>query len=162
MVNMDDEHMKRMLVMGAPELSLSYPDKGYVAGQEISLSMPVTATVYHQDPLAKYGLLIYPYGWIFYSADNLRSTTVKATLTAAEAKFDVDRDQMNAQWSVTEDHKWGPIPMYRAQASDELSKAPALLQAGINREVKAYLNMAYAVPAYECWGLLVTRGLLRA
>ena len=156
MVSMDDEHMKRMLVMGAPELSLSYPEKGYVAGQEVSVSMPLTATVCHQDPLAKYGLLIYPYGWIFYSADNLRSTTVKATLTAAEAKFDVDHGQMNAQWSVTEDHKWGLIPMYRAQASDELSKAPTLLQAGINREVKAYLNMAYAVPAYECWGLLVT------
>ena len=155
MVSMDEEHMRRMLVMGAPELRLSYPDKGYVAGQKISLSMPVTVTVYHQDPLAKDGLLIYPYGWTFYSADNLRSTTVTATLTTAEAKFDVRRGQMNAQWSVTEDHKWGPFPMYRAQASAKLTKAPALLEAGINREVKAYFNMAYSVPAYECWGLLV-------
>ena len=64
------------------------------------------------------------------------------------------RDEMPNAWqNVREDHKWAASPMYRGQASAKPSVSGVPLTVGVNQTTPFYLNMAYAVPAYECWGV---------
>src|SRR5690606_27490913 len=67
----------------------------------------------------------------------------------------VERFQMRNQWQdVREDHKFLLTPMYRAQASPAMTPVTGFdLQPGLNRRTPFYLNLGYALPAYECWPL---------
>jgi hypothetical protein len=144
-----------MVVTGVPKVTLADPNRGYVAGNALNLSMPVTTTVVHKDPDPANGLYIYPYLWLF-SPDNIRSTTFQYSLTApAAATITVARGAMPGAWTVSEDHKLLLTPMYRGRTTTTLtSPAGALsLTAGINRPSTFYFNMGYALPAYECIGV---------
>jgi hypothetical protein len=145
-----------LMVTGPLNAALSSPDLGYVEGQGIKLSMPVTTTVVHEKPNPKNGLLIYPYGWSFYSDDNIRTSTFGYSFTKEQEKLRVARDTMKPLWTVEPDHKWGAIQMYRARwATTAETKTPVELKAGLNQVFAPWFNMGYAVPAYECWGLLI-------
>jgi hypothetical protein len=151
---MVDTNRSDLSVLGSPKVSLSDPNKGYVAGNNLALQIPVTTTVRHKDPDPANGLYIYPYLW-FYSADNLRSSTFRYSLTANSGeKIAVERNQMSSEWqNVVEDHKYLLTPMYRAQVATTASVGPLGAQPGLNQAVLPNFNIGYAVPAYECWGL---------
>ena len=146
-----------LMVTGAPDVVLGDPGKGFVAGNTLSVTLPVTTTAVHKDPDPNNGVLIYPYMYLF-SADNLRRSSFLYSLTSgAEQALAVALDQMKALWqNVGVDHTYLVSPMYRGELS---STPPAVtgqtLTAGINRPVPLMLNMSYAVPAYECWTLIV-------
>lgn len=146
-----------LMVTGAPDVVLGDPGKGFVAGNTLSVTLPVTTTAVHKDPDPNNGVLIYPYMYLF-SADNLRRSSFLYSLTSgANQTLAVALDQMKTLWqNVREDHTYLVSPMYRGEMS---STPPPLtgqtLAAGINRPVPLMLNMSYAVPAYECWTLVV-------
>jgi hypothetical protein len=146
-----------LMVTGAPDVVLGDPAKGFVAGNTLSVTLPVTTTAVHKDPDPNNGVLIYPYMYLF-SADNLRRSSFLYSLTSgANQTLAVALDQMKTLWqNVRVDHTYLVSPMYRGELS---STPPPLtgqtLAAGINRPVPLMLNMSYAVPAYECWTLVV-------
>lgn len=146
-----------LLATGAPNVKLTDPARGFSAGNGLSVTMAVTTTVVHKDPDPKDGLLIYPYMWL-YSADNLRTSTFKYSLTGAgEETITAARNEMNSAWQgVREERKYLASPMYRGQAAQVTPPLTGLtLNAGLNRAFPLTLNFGYAIPAYECWGLLI-------
>lgn len=154
---MVDTSRADLLTTGAPNARLADPNKGYSAGNQLSVTMAVTTTIVHKDPDPKDGLLIYPYMWL-YSADNLRTSTFRYTLSGGnEETVSVARNQMNTAWqNVREDRKYLASPMYRGQAAQTTPPLSGLtLSEGLNRSFPLTLNFGYAIPAYECWGLLI-------
>ncbi|MFN8445073.1 MAG: LamG-like jellyroll fold domain-containing protein, partial [Caldilineaceae bacterium] len=152
---MVDTSRSDMVVMEAPEVTLANPDLGYVTGNDLTLNIPVTTTIRHKDPDPANGLYIYAYLWL-YSPDNIRTSTFKYTLTQNNKEdLSVARSQMTNDWIVSEDHKLVLTPMYRGQASTVAKVGPVPYTAGLNRSLQAYFNMGYAVPAYECWPLIL-------
>jgi len=147
-----------LVVMGAADINLADPSKGYVAGNTLSVNLPITTTIVHKNPDASNGVLINAFLYLFSEA-NLRSSTYKYSLTAPDKQdIVVARDQMPGAWAVRERNadeggEYVATTMYRGQASTN-PPAPVTgipLQAGINRPAEFYFNMGYAIPAYECW-----------
>ena len=154
---MIDVERKDLMVIGSPSIQLGDPNLGYVRGNSLAVSMPVTTTVVHRGPRAKDGLMMMAYGWSFYTEGNLRTSTFKYNLTAPDKlNISASRGEMYHDWSVAADHKWGLKTMYRGQATTTATSGAGIwLEAGVNRPVAPYFNTGYAVPAYECWGWLL-------
>ena len=129
---------------------------GYVAGNDLTVSMPITTHVVHKNPDAAKGIYINYYLWLF-SPDNIKSSTVKYTLTRPNpADLSVDRNQMNGEWqNVGEDHKYVLTPMYQGTAETTAQLAPISYQPGLNQSASFYLNEGLALPAYECFPVIV-------
>ncbi|MCB9126113.1 MAG: cadherin-like domain-containing protein, partial [Caldilineaceae bacterium] len=146
-----------LMVTGAPDVVLGDPGKGFVAGNTLNVTLPVTTTAVHKDPDPNNGVLIYPYMYLF-SADNLRRSSFLYSLTSgANQTLAVALDQMKTLWqNVRVDHTYLVSPMYRGEMSSTPPPVTGqVLAAGIDRPVPLMLNMSYAVPAYECWTLVV-------
>jgi hypothetical protein len=142
------------IVTGSPDTTLADPSKGFVTGNALTIQLPVTTTLYHKDADPANGLYIFFYHYLF-SADNLRSSTVRYSLSYPDAEtLTVARDQMTNEWqNVTVDHYQAAQPMHRGEAVTSKTISGLNLPAGINRATEFYFNMGYAVPAYECFGL---------
>jgi hypothetical protein len=154
---MIDTNRSDMVQTGGPTTRLADPSKGFVAGNEISITLPLTTLAVHKSPDAANGLYINLYLWLF-SKDNLRSSTYKYTVTRPNKEdINVSRGQMTGAWQdVREDRKYVRTPMYRGTAATTLGPISNFqLQPGINRPADFYLNMGYALPAYECFAIPV-------
>ncbi len=150
MINSTKENMIRT---GQFNTQLADPNKGFVTGNPVTFSLPITTTITHKDPDPANGLYIYPYLYLF-SQENLRSTTFRYSLTSIPLLLFPSRDQMKNEWyRVEEDHKLLLTPMYRGTANSTVTSAPQSLSAGINKQPNLYLNTGYALPAYECIGV---------
>ncbi|MEZ4869224.1 MAG: RICIN domain-containing protein [Caldilineaceae bacterium] len=152
---MIDTKRPDMVSPGAPNTQLTNPAKGFVTGNELSITMPITTHVVHKNPDPDNGLYINAH-LNYFSPDNLRSSTFKYTLTQPNAQdiSGLTLGQMTNEWQrVAQDHKYGLTPMYGGYAN---TTPPAVtgfnLQPGLNRAAIFYLNSGYAIPAYECWG----------
>jgi hypothetical protein len=145
-----------LVAPGAPNTQLANPAKGFVTGNELSITMPITTHVVHKDPDPASGLYINLYLY-YFSADNLRSSTFKYSLTQPNPQdiTGIARGDMRNEWQrVGEDHKYVATPMYGGYATTTPPRVTGFnLQPGLNRSASFYLNMGYAVPAYECWGI---------
>ncbi|MBK8048893.1 MAG: hypothetical protein IPK16_18285 [Anaerolineales bacterium] len=152
----DLEHRELMLA-GAPDVTLANPSKGFVGGNPITVTMAVTTTAVHKDPDPNNGVLIYPY-MFFFSEDNLKRSAFRYSLTNGVNEVpSVDLDSMTGSWKdVKKDHTYLVSPMYRGQIAEG---PPALrnlpMSTGLDRHVPLMLNMGYAIPAYECWLLVI-------
>ncbi|MFN8446941.1 MAG: LamG-like jellyroll fold domain-containing protein [Caldilineaceae bacterium] len=145
-----------LVAPGAPKTQLLDPAKGFVAGNALTVTLPITTHVVHKNPDASSGLYINQHLNLF-SPDNLRSSTFRYSLTQPnpETLSGIDRNQMNSSWqNVGEDHKYGLTPMYGGYNSVTPNPVGGMKPlSGINQPAEFYLNMGYAVPAYECWGI---------
>lgn len=142
-----------LIVAGPPRVKPKDPNKGLVSGNPLAVSMAITTTVKHKDPDPSNGLYIYPYLWL-YSPDNLRSSTVKLSLTPITQTVQAGWNQMNSRWAVREDHKLLLTPLYRGQVTGQYTiTQPFTPTAGLNQPIPLTLNMGYGVPAYECIGI---------
>lgn len=142
-----------LIVTGPPKVKPKDATKGLVAGNPTAVSMAVTTTVKHKDPDPANGLYIYPYLWL-YSPDNLRSSTVKLSMTPISQTVQADWNQMKDRWTVREDHKFLLTPLYRGQVTGQYTTTqPFTPTAGLNQAIPLALNMGYGVPAYECVGI---------
>jgi len=154
---MIDTTRNDMVVVGVPTVTLDDPSKGFVPANDLTVNLPVTTTVVHKDPDASLGLYINAYLWLF-SQDNLKSSTFKYTLSEnGGASQPVDLNQMTSSWQdVREDHKYAATPMYRGIATTGPAPLTGLqLSAGINQPLPFSLTADFAVPAYECWPLVI-------
>ena len=153
MINLDRSDL---MVASAPQVVLVNPSKGFAVGNSLSITLPVTTTAAQKDPDPNNGYLIYPYLYLF-SKENLKRSTFKYSLSQnGNDTPSVALDGMKDSWqNLVEDHKYIATPLYRATASS--NHAPltgvVLSAAGINVRLPITLNMAYALPAYECWTL---------
>ena len=149
-----DTQRADLVTTGGPDIDLVNPDLGYVGGNTISVTFPITTHAVHKDPDPKAGIYVNFYLW-FFSKANLRSSTFKYSLTLGEDEITgLERDQMTNQWkNVAEDHKYVATSMYGGKATTIPDAVVVALppQAGLNQQVEFYQNMGYAVPAYECW-----------
>ena len=142
-----------LVVLGTPKVRPQNLEKGYVEGNPLHVTLPLTNTVVHKNPDPSNGFYINFYLY-YFSQNNLRTSTVRQTLTTAPQALDAALNQMPSEWkNVGEDHKYIATPMYRGQRSQTLNATVSTLQPGLNRTLPLNLNMGYAVPAYECWGV---------
>ena len=144
-----------LVTTGRPALDLTDPGRGYGVGNSLAVSLPLTTTIVHKDPSGE-DYLVTPYLW-FFSTDNLRSTTFNYSLTTQKgAAAPAARDQMTNAWrDVREDHEYLAKSMYRAYKTEVLA-VPGVVPLdtpGVNRSLNFYLNVAYAVPSFECWNV---------
>ncbi|NJO05067.1 MAG: hypothetical protein HC876_05800 [Chloroflexaceae bacterium] len=147
-----------MIVLGELDLSLADQQRGYVEGNTFSVNLPITTTVVHKDPAPENVIHIIKYLWLF-SQSNIRSTTFEYQISRDGAvDLDVDRNEMNDKWTVTNAQTYAAKQLYRAQSVSDHTPLTFTLEAGINQSPDAFLNTGYALPAYECWstGLLAT------
>jgi hypothetical protein len=141
-----------LMVTGAPQVTLADPSKGYVAGNAIHVTMPITTTLVHKNPDPANGVLINGYLWLFSPA-NIRRNTFNYSLTrGGPATPPAALDQMPNEWqNVVEDHKYVLTPMYRGQAYTNQTLPASPLTAGLNQTLDFNINQGYAATAYECW-----------
>jgi hypothetical protein len=149
---MIDTSRTDMVAPGAPKTQLANPSKGFVTGNDLTITMPLTTHVVHKNPDPSAGIIINFYLYLF-SKDNLRSSTFNYTLTQPNPQdVAASRGTMTGAWrNVSEDHKYVRTPMYGGYANSAPSINGFNLQPGVNRPASFYLNMGYALPAYECW-----------
>ncbi len=131
---------------------------GYVAGNGISAALPVTTTISHKAPEDWNLYLIGPYLWLF-SEDNLRSTTVKHSLSSPTGEtLSAARDQMSSDWQNLHTYTTygvGNKSLYQASLSKsyELPAPLPINSPGLNQQFDFAFNSAYALPVYECIGI---------
>lgn len=149
MINMDRTDL---MVTGAPGIQLADPSKGFVAGNQLNVTLPVTTTVVHKDPDPSNGVLIYPYMYLF-STDNIKLSAFQYSLTGnGNATPPVTFGGMKDRWqNVRHDHTYLVSPMYRGEMSSQVALNNLSLPVGINQSIPVTINMSFAVPAYECW-----------
>jgi len=137
--------------VGQTTVSLNDPAKGYVSGAQLSLSVPVTTSIYHRIPDPGDWKVV-PYLWLF-SADNLRTSTLKYSISEPDKKkaLNVEREEMTDEWDVA-DYKYAQgHQYYQGSTASELTLDGITPQAGINQSLDYWFNSAYAIPTYECW-----------
>jgi hypothetical protein len=142
-----------LVTAGAPDIALLNPTQGMVGGNPLTITLPVTTTLYHKDADAKNGLMIFFYHYLF-SSDNLKSSTFHYSLThPGPFTHSPGRNGMTDQWlDVVEDHKQNNVQsMYRGYAKTSVAVGGVELQPGLNQVAQYYFNMGYAVPVYECF-----------
>ncbi len=120
----------------------------------------MTTTVQHKNPQ---GIELAGYAH-YLSAANLARTTFTRTLsTPNEAPLTANLGEMPGDWITSKNGQWCPkalclsgdkIQTYKAVAENAVSATVDFTTAGLNRIPPLYLNTGYALPAYECWGLL--------
>lgn len=147
MINVADPNLVRR---GQPKISLKTPTLGYISANTFNLSLPVTTTITHVAPDSEAMKV-----WTgLFSADNLRSTTFRYSLSEAGAPFNVDEGQMVNEWrNVSLDSYWLNATLYRAHAVQTASM-DRRFAAGVNQRYSYYFNMGYSVPVYECFWII--------
>ena len=122
------------------------PALGLSAGNTIVVTTSVTTTVSTKFP-EYWGLFLF-YWDDYYNENNVRSTTVKYTLTEKQPEdLVVGRNEMRPFWDV-----YDFIIGYSGTAdSGELPRS-TVLKAGLNQQ-PVWLNVGWALPAASCWTL---------
>ncbi|MGA1035444.1 MAG: thrombospondin type 3 repeat-containing protein, partial [Ilumatobacteraceae bacterium] len=154
MVDIDsDDGTDDFIQPGSPEISLTEPELGYVASNSIDLSLPVTANLRHKAP-ANTNWLIAPYLW-FYSEENLRTSAVQTSVTSpGQETLSAERSTMSETWAApTVWREFDSKDLYATSATTTSTVSIDFESAGVNRELPVNFNLAYAVPAAECWGI---------
>lgn len=151
-----DTDRSELVVSQSPRYQLSDPSRGYVAGNTLNLSMRVTNTVVGRDPDVLNTFHVNPLYLFFWRQEYLRTTNLQQSLSQGAQALHVGRNPLNGdnQWgnSVVEDHRWGAVPIFRAQRAETITLNDLPLQAGLNQDLgNPAFNFGYALPAYECW-----------
>ncbi len=155
LIEVDAEENPDLLQQGAPIVVLQNPGLGYITSNRLDLTVPVTTNIVHKDPD---NWNVIPYIPSYYNESRFRSTTFRYTLTQQKAAFEVNRGQMPNEWQgmTTEQARDYGVPWLkrRAYAYQEPKLADIQLAPGINQPIDYWFNMAYALPAYECWTVI--------
>lgn len=149
-----DAERSDLVQPGAPITSLADPNKGFVAGNDLRITMPITTHIVQKKPNNN---IIDDYSWMI--GNSLRATTFRYSVSQPNPQDvpDAGRDTMSADWHnlhlVLQHPKY---KLYGAYANSTPSPVGGFnLQPGLNRPAPFYLNMAYALPAYSCWRIYV-------
>ena len=151
-IEVDAEENPDLVQQDAPIVELREPGLGYIASNAITFTVPVTTNIVHKNPDNWNVVFDIPY---YYDLPTFTSTTFSYTLSFAKAAFEVDQFQMMNEWTIvsavaTTDYGI-PWQKLTATAYHEPTITDLYLSPGINRAIDYWFNMAYALPAYECW-----------
>lgn len=158
-----DSERNDLVVTGSLDAQLRDPARGYVTGNPISITLPVTTTIYHKQPDPANFNHSLPYLPSLYNLGKLRATTFAYSLSRNPETLEGVPDAMHYDWRMTPFDTFGPqVTLYRGQASAyRHSPAPLrdiTLTPGLNRPLDFYLNIGYSLPSYQCFGIPI--GLL--
>ena len=148
---------KDLMLPGGPRTTLADPSKGFVAGNDLGITMPITTHIIQQKPnsdiIDKYGRFL---------TASLRDTTFRYSLTQPNAQTvpNSGRETMRNDWrDVHLVQRSSKYTLYGAYAYTTPPPVAGFnLQAGLNRPANFYLNMGYAIPAYDCWRIYTLSG----
>lgn len=148
---MVDAEADDLVVTGSPDIGLTDPGAGYVVGNGLDVSLPVTSTVRHLEPSDSNWQII-PYLW-FYSKANLRSSSMVYSLTSpGSVELETERDDMTDAWAAPIVHdEYIEKDLYQSSKQDTPSIDLPFDTAGLDREFEVNLNIGFALPAAECW-----------
>ncbi|MCL4863014.1 MAG: hypothetical protein KJZ93_26625, partial [Caldilineaceae bacterium] len=142
---------------GAPQTTLADPNRGFVAGNDLRITLPITTHIVQKNPVSdvtdQYSHLLH---------DSLRATTFRYSLSqpGPQDAPNSGRGSMWGDWHRL--HEVGRFDWYRlygAYANTTPTPVGGFnLPAGLNRPAPFYLNMGYAIPAYDCWRIYVLSG----
>jgi hypothetical protein len=145
-----------LIVLGQLDVTLDDPMRGYVAGNSVNVTLPVTTTLRHKSPAPQsFGLILF-YLYLF-NANNLRSSAFRYSLTTgAGESLNTHRGARQHNWqNVREVDRFAANSLYGGYLTDRVSLPRVWTpQAGINVSPEIYFNSAYAVPAYECFRII--------
>ena len=152
-----------LIAVGAPVLRLADPSTGFTVGGHLDIDVPVTTTIAHADPDGADSWQMVPY-LSFFSPANLRSSTFEYSLGAAPEELTATRGTMADEWAdPTVDHGYLFKDLYgTSHGPQDVSYTGGfpLDEAGPNREIAVTFNSALAVPASECWTVVVAGALI--
>lgn len=155
MIETDAEKNPKLLDQASPVVELQTPGLGYVTSNRLDVTVPVTTNIVHKNPD---NWNVFPYIQSFFNESRFRSTTFRYTLTQKKAAFEVDRYAMSGEWkglTAESARDYGiPWQKLRAYAFQQPKLTGVKLSAGINQPIDYWFNMAYALPAYECWTII--------
>jgi len=139
-----------LVTVGVPKARLNDVSLGYVAGNSLTVTLPVDTTITHSEPSA---WQMSDYMW-FYSQSNIRSGNFHHELSAPNATTAAAASSPGNWDTVTV----AGLARYRATKHEvielPLDKVITLDRPGINRSFPISLNSSYTLPSYECWTAL--------
>lgn len=141
---------------GQSKMTFSNPDQGLSVGNTLTLAFPMTTTATMANPKAWQAHFYMEE----YTQDSLRSTSIKYGLLddPHEGIRAPKRGEMSDRWSKPPeyDHTFWLHKMYRVHVTDEVSShGLQLTEAGVNQSLPLYMGAGYALPAIECWTVVV-------
>ena len=148
---MIDTERADFVAPGQPDFQLTDYSLGYVAGNSLSVAMPVTTTIHHKAPDPWNLYLITPY-LSYFSQSNLLSTSVKHALTNSGAEIPADVLPVSWNGATKYDDFGGLKNLYRTSASQMVSLTNPFA-VGVNQKYDVNFSSDYGLPAYECIGI---------
>lgn len=142
-----------LLVPGAPATQLADPNKGFVAGNDLAVTMPITNHVIQRNAYGDLG------GFDHFMDKSPGDTTFKYSLTQPGPVDITNVQRGQTAWFGYHTILARPQNLRGAYAR---TTPPAVsgfnLQPGLNRVAPFYLNVGYALPAYSCWKIWTLKG----
>jgi hypothetical protein len=153
---MVDLERRDLVVAGQIDLEFADRTQGFISNNLLTASLPLTTTVTHKRPSPANWDQIVPYLW-FFSEENLRSSTFKYSLTHRHGQaIHAKRGDITQEWDVHEHGSFALKTLYQGQMNRGHAPLTGIkLDPGVNQPLDLVLNMGFAVPAYECWGISI-------
>lgn len=149
-----DTERNDLVQPGAPQTTLVDPSKGFVGGNDLRITMPITTHIVQKKPNSN---IIDGYSWLL--GDSLRATTFRYSLTQPNEQDvpNAGRGTMSGEWQNIHLAEQGDnYVLLGAYANSTPTPVDGFnLQPGLNRAAPFYLNMGYALPAYSCWRVYI-------
>lgn len=134
-------------------IELQDSDEGYLEGNKLVFSMPLTTTLKQVEPDS------YDEYEDFYDEDTLRENSVVYQLseqTADQTNLSTTGGARSGEWVVTDYDSFlyhyllDPALLYQAVVTDTAT-ALVTMEAGVNWSAPLNLNTAYYIMGYDCW-----------
>ena len=97
MTEIDAKENPDLMKQGSPKVKLANPARGFVATNPISISIPVTTSIFHREPAKWHVVPLYLWFW---DQDNLKENTFDYSITEDRSPLDVNTDEMRDAWQV--------------------------------------------------------------
>ncbi len=142
-----------LLSPGAPVTQLADPAKGFVAGNDLAITMPITNHVIQRNAYSDLG------NFGRFMDDSPGDTTFQYSLTQPGPVDITNVARGQTTWGNY--HNIPARPQFLKGAYAYTTPPPVsgfALQPGLNRVAPFYLNVGYALPAYSCWKIWTLSG----
>ncbi|RIK42794.1 MAG: hypothetical protein DCC55_07765 [Chloroflexi bacterium] len=147
---MVETNNRDLIVPGSPTTSLANPDKGFVGGNNLSITLPITNTVRERGVSNDLG-----HNFAHFTDRVIQNTTFRYSLTQpGPVALSAEKGEMFGAWGDFANIGWSDIyekPLRSGRARTLPAPVSFDLQPGLNRPAPFYLNMGYALPAFDCW-----------
>jgi hypothetical protein len=138
-----------LVVMGVPTIELTNSSEGYVVGNGVTVAVPVTTNIEHGSFRAWQMAFYFS---TFYNSERLASTSFEYDLSSPSSS-PRSTGLGGSVWdtlTLVEPSIWFQ-PRWEAKKNEVKEVEVPFTEVGLDREFDFHLNMAYALPSFECW-----------